>query len=97
VIAGVLAAFEPPTTKDFVWPCWGPSLRIGGVTLCLNFVTFLVLLGFILFIAFFSPVAFIAALVPATIALLVLEIRLLSGRFAADLWTFPSGSTGAQR
>jgi F-type H+-transporting ATPase subunit a len=54
VIAGVLAAFEPPTTKDFVWPCWGPSLRIGGVTLCLNFVTFLVLLGFILFIAFFS-------------------------------------------
>ena len=48
-------------------------------------------------LAFFSPVAFIAALVPATIALLVLEIRLLSGRFAADLWTLPSGSTGAQR
>ena len=53
LIAGVLAAFEPPTTKDFVWPCWGPSLRIGGVTICLNFVTFLVLLGFVLFIAFF--------------------------------------------
>jgi hypothetical protein len=48
-------------------------------------------------LAFFSPVAFVAALVPATIALLVLEIRLLSGRFTADLWTFPTGSTGAQR
>jgi len=53
LIAGLLAAFEPPTTKDFVWPCWGPSLRIGGITMCLNFVTFLVLMGLILFIAFF--------------------------------------------
>ncbi len=50
---GVLAAFEAPTTKDFVWPCWGPSLRFEGVTICLNFITFLVLLGFLLFIAFF--------------------------------------------
>ncbi len=50
---GVLAAFEAPTTKDFVWACWGPSLRIGGVTICLNFITFLVLLGFLLFIGFF--------------------------------------------
>jgi hypothetical protein len=48
-------------------------------------------------LAFFSPVAFIAALVPATIALLVLEIRLLSGRFTADLWTFPTSSTGTPR
>ena len=53
MIAGLLAAFEPPTTKDFVWPCWGPPLRIGGITMCLNFVTFLVLMGLILFIAFF--------------------------------------------
>jgi F-type H+-transporting ATPase subunit a len=53
LIAGLLAAFEPPTTKDFVWPCWGPSFRIGGITMCLNFVTFLVLMGLILFIAFF--------------------------------------------
>lgn len=45
----------------------------------------------------FSPTAFIAALVPATVALLVLEIRLLSGRFTADLWTFPTGSTGGHR
>src|SRR6266540_3493282 len=28
----MLAAFEKPTTKDFVWPCWGPSVRehLGG-------------------------------------------------------------------
>ena len=48
-------------------------------------------------LAFFSPTAFIAALVPATVALLVLEIRILSGRFTADLWSFPTGSTGGQR
>ena len=48
-------------------------------------------------LAFFSPTAFIAALVPATVALLVLEIRILSGRFTADLWSFPTGSTGGRR
>jgi F-type H+-transporting ATPase subunit a len=51
--AAILAAFEPPTTKDFVWGCWGPSLEIGELTFCLNFITFLVLLGFLLYLAFF--------------------------------------------
>jgi F-type H+-transporting ATPase subunit a len=46
---GVLAEFHPPSTKDFVWECWGPGLG----NLCLNFITFLVLLGFVVFIAFF--------------------------------------------
>ncbi len=32
--------------------------------------------------------AFLAALVPSTIALLVFEMKLLSGRMQADLWTF---------
>jgi F-type H+-transporting ATPase subunit a len=36
-----------------VWGCWGPSIEIGGLTFCLNFITFLVLLGFIVYIAFF--------------------------------------------
>lgn len=49
----LLAAFEPPTTKDFVWSCWGPSLPIGGLSFCLNFIFFLVLLGFVLCLAFF--------------------------------------------
>jgi F-type H+-transporting ATPase subunit a len=51
--AAVLAAFEPPTTKDFVWGCWGPELRIGSLTFCLNFINFLVVLGVIAFLAFF--------------------------------------------
>jgi cytochrome c biogenesis factor len=39
----------------------------------------------------FSIVAFIAALIPSTVALLVVEMKLLSGRMQADLWTDPSG------
>jgi hypothetical protein len=42
----------------------------------------------------FSIVAFIAALVPATIALLVVEMKLLSGRMQADLWTDASDKRG---
>ena len=38
----------------------------------------------------FSVVAFIAALVPGTVALLVVEMKLLAGRMQADLWTFPA-------
>lgn len=49
----LLAQFHPPTTKDFVWGCWGPSLRIGGLSFCLNFITFLVLMGMLLCLAFF--------------------------------------------
>jgi len=39
----------------------------------------------------FSIDAFIAALIPSTVALLVVEMKLLSGRMQADLWTDPSG------
>jgi hypothetical protein len=42
----------------------------------------------------FSVVAFVAALVPATVALLVVEMKLLSGRMQADLWTFPAAEQG---
>jgi F-type H+-transporting ATPase subunit a len=52
-VGSILAAFEPPTTKDFVWGCRGPSLRTGGLEFCLNFITFLVLLGFLLMVSFF--------------------------------------------
>ena len=52
-VPSLLAQFHPPTTKDFVWGCWGPGLDVGGVSLCLNFIFFLVLLGFVLFLAFF--------------------------------------------
>jgi F-type H+-transporting ATPase subunit a len=52
-VTELLAAFHPPTTKDFVWACWGPSLKVGGLTFCLNFITFLVLLGVLLYVVFF--------------------------------------------
>ena len=45
----------------------------------------------------FSIGAFIAALVPSTVALLVVEIKLLSGRMQADLWTDPSARREAAR
>src|SRR5215207_1746132 len=38
----------------------------------------------------FSIIAFIAALIPATIALLAVEMKLLSGRMQADLWADPN-------
>ena len=39
-------------------------------------------------LAWFSPLAFVLALMPAVIALLVYEAKVLSGRMQADLWTF---------
>jgi hypothetical protein len=43
-------------------------------------------------LSWFSPLAFIAAFAPATIALLVVEMRLLAGRMQADHWYFPEKS-----
>lgn len=53
MVGAILGAFEPPSTKDFVWACWGPSVEVGGQPLCLNFIMFLILLGFLLFVGFF--------------------------------------------
>jgi hypothetical protein len=47
--------------------------------------------------AWFSIAAFIVALVPCTVALLVVEMKMLSGRMQADLWTVPSGPHGTPR
>jgi hypothetical protein len=47
--------------------------------------------------AWFSIAAFLAALVPCTVALLVVEMKMISGRMQADLWTVPSGPPGAPR
>jgi hypothetical protein len=45
----------------------------------------------------FSIAAFIAALVPCTVALLVVEMKMISGRMQADLWTVPTGTGGTPR
>jgi F0F1-type ATP synthase, subunit a len=52
-IAPLLAAFVPPSTKDFVWACWGPSFKLFGQAVCFNFIFFLVILGALLFVSFF--------------------------------------------
>ena len=51
MIPGLLAAFEKPTTKDFVWPCWNGG-GIGGLG-CYNFVFFIVTLAVLSFLLFF--------------------------------------------
>ncbi|MBA3689929.1 MAG: hypothetical protein H0W82_00765 [Actinobacteria bacterium] len=48
-------------------------------------------------LAWFSVTAFVAALVPCTVALLGMEMKLLSGRMQADLWTFPAAGGDAGR
>ncbi len=54
MIGGILAAsFEPPSTKDFVYGCWGPSIKIAGFDFCLNFIVFLVLLTTVIVVALF--------------------------------------------
>jgi hypothetical protein len=40
--------------------------------------------------SWFSVVAFVAAVVPATVALLGVELKLVSGRMQADMWSFPA-------
>jgi len=40
----IASTFEKPTTKDFVWSCWGPSVKVFGVTFCYNFIFFLLTL-----------------------------------------------------
>jgi len=40
------------------------------------------------YLVMFSPLAFVLALMPAVIALLIYEAKILSGRMQADLWDF---------
>ena len=71
-------------------------VRFVAVLVLLVFGGFIVRLGVIVLVIallqqteWFSIVAFIAALIPATVGLLVVEMKLLSGRMQADLWVDP--------
>ena len=64
---------------------------LGGFVVRL--ATFAVALLLLDRLAWFSPLAFAAAFVPATVALLVLEMKLLGGRMQADLWYFREGTS----
>jgi hypothetical protein len=64
------------------------AVALGGFVVRLIVVAVAILL--LQQLSWFSVVAFVAALVPATVALLAVEMKLLSGRLQADLWTFPA-------
>jgi F-type H+-transporting ATPase subunit a len=54
VIAGVLGVtFEPPGTVDFVYGCWGPSIKLAGFNFCFNFITFLITLTTLIVLGLF--------------------------------------------
>jgi len=61
-------------------------VALGGYVVRL--IVYTVALVLLNHLSWFSPVAFVLALIPAVIALLVYEAKLLSGRMQADLWTF---------
>lgn len=65
------------------------AVGLGGFIVRL--ATFTVALLLLDTLAWFSPVAFAAAFVPTTVALLVVEMRLLAGRMQVDLWSFGRG------
>ena len=87
VVAGNFVAFA----LSIAWaarisPTMLAIVALGGYLVRLIVFT-MVLVG-LNTLAWFSPLAFVLALVPAVIALLVYEARILSGRIQADLWTF---------
>jgi F-type H+-transporting ATPase subunit a len=49
----VAATFEAPSTKDFVYGCWGGALKVLGFDLCVNFIVFLLLLTTVIFLSLF--------------------------------------------
>ena len=63
------------------------AVGLGGYVVRL--MVFVVLMVLLRQLDWFSTVAFIATFVPATVVLLVAEMKLLSGRMQADLWTLP--------
>ena len=69
------------------------AVGLGGFAV--RIVTILLLLLALERFAFFSAVAFVLAVVPATIAVLGLELRQLSGRWTSELWSLPA--TGEER
>jgi len=54
ITGGVLAkAFEPPTTKDFVWDPWFGPVKILGIEFSFTFIHLLLLIAFLTTVLFF--------------------------------------------
>ena len=58
----------------------------------MRLIVFTIALVLLNTVSWFSPVAFALTLVPATIGLLVVEAKALSGRIQADMWSFQGTS-----
>ena len=68
---GLLAAvFEPPSTKDFVFGCWGGSFKLFGFDTCFNFIIMLVVLTTIIVVTLFYLSLRRPAVVPGKFQLL---------------------------
>lgn len=87
VTSGFLAAeFEAPSTKDFVYGCWGGGFSVFGFHFCLNFITFLILLTLILFILLFYFALRKPTIVPGRFqALLELGIQFVREQIAIPM------------
>ena len=62
------------------------AVAMGGFVMRL--IVFTIALVLLNTVSWFSPLAFALTLVPATIGLLVVEAKALSGRMQADMWSF---------
>jgi len=49
----VATVFEPPSTKDFVYGCWGGAFKLFGFDTCFNFIIMLLVLTTIIVLALF--------------------------------------------
>jgi F-type H+-transporting ATPase subunit a len=67
----VAASFEAPSTKDFVYGCLGPSLKLFGFDLCFNFILLLILLTSLIFLALFFLAFRSPKVVPSKLQLLM--------------------------
>jgi len=53
-VIGLLAkVFEPPSTKDFVYGCWGGAFKLFGFDTCFNFIIMLLVLTTIIVLTLF--------------------------------------------
>ena len=92
IAIGVVTANFVANAWSLAWaasvsPVMVSMVALGGFVLRLGIIVAVIVL--LQQLAWFSMVAFLAALVPATVALLIVEMKLLSGRMQGDLWTFP--------
>jgi len=71
------------------------AVALGGFIVRLG--TIAAMLAVLTKLDFFSPLAFALAVIPWTILLLAFEMKVLSGRLQADLWTTPTGPPGVER